>query len=97
MSEPTCETCRFWRSLKGDDLEKGRCHRLPPTRTGEIGDAISHIFNGYEVPETASLLEILSMRIGTARGFISTADWAAWPETFSDDWCGEHQPRETEG
>lgn len=29
-----------------------------------------------------------------AGGMMSNA-WTAWPRVIADDWCGEHQPKET--
>lgn len=58
---PTCETCRFWRRLDGEEVldGQGECRRHAPSPTLEIRD------DGYG---------------------------ALWPETWDEDWCGEHEP-----
>lgn len=63
MSQPKCETCRWWDGVAEDEIAE--CRRLPPQFIIEQIDP------------------------GTSHG-----DHAFWPLVDSDQWCGEHQPKE---
>ena len=87
-----CDNCRFWKPIN-DGIDDGECHRHAPQP-----------FNFWDLGhEALKHLTIISWRFAETnqetRDFNGWEDAGSdthvvWVKTSTDDWCGEHEPKE---
>lgn len=83
MSEPTCETCRFWmieRQATEECVAIGECHRLPPSMVYGLSKLLTETFCGVKGEIDQECIDNGDHKFGL------------WPKTFGYEWCGEHSP-----
>lgn len=82
MTEPTCETCRFWKR-DDDHRDQGACRRFPPVLNPMqvLADMRKH---GRESSTDGDPLP--------ARELLDFGAFS-FPIPSFDDWCGEHEPK----
>lgn len=77
MSQPQCDSCRFWEQFRDD---KGTCRRYPP----RLSETAVSFYVANEPPDDEGEPALINA--------LSSLDAWWMPVTHSSEWCGEHQP-----
>lgn len=89
--EATCETCRFFAD--------GKCRRNPPERVGAVQSALINWLYLFRDTPDLTLADLAASPLvpgDTDYSLLHSSEFGVWPTVGDNDWCGEHQPRETE-
>jgi hypothetical protein len=83
-----CSMCRYWKP-RADLGEIGECRRHAPTAANQ-----ATLFAGEAIIAVAHMLSVahnVKWPDGTDAEVTETRNWAMFPRTYADAWCGEFQ------